>query len=53
MSSHAHLLCPALQLEVEKYEKGIMWLHELLYKTQFTKERLEIVGKKMMNDVAR
>lgn len=41
------------KLEVEKYEKGICWLHDLLYKTQFTKERLEIVGKKMMNDVAR
>ncbi|KAL9988958.1 hypothetical protein ACROYT_G003456 [Oculina patagonica] len=46
------LACVSLKLEVEKYEKGICWLHELLYKTQFTKERLEIVGKKMMNDVA-
>ena len=48
-------MCSArnLQLEVEKYEKGVNWLHDLLYKTQFTKERLEIVGKKMMNDVAR
>ena len=52
MSSHAHLLC-TYSLKLEKYEKGIQWLHELLYKTQFTKERLEIVGKKMMNDVAR
>ena len=39
--------------KLKKYEKGIQWLHDLLYKTQFTKERLEIVGKKMMNDVAR
>ncbi|XP_073242896.1 uncharacterized protein C05D11.1-like [Porites lutea] len=49
----SQLACVSLKLEVEKYEKGVNWLHDLLYKTQFTKERLEIVGKKMMNDVAR
>lgn len=46
------LACITLKLEVEKYEKGIRWLQDLLYKAQFTKDRLEIVGKKMMNDVA-
>ncbi|XP_015753164.1 PREDICTED: uncharacterized protein C3H1.02c-like [Acropora digitifera] len=49
----SQLACVSLKLEVEKYEKGVHWLHELLYKTQFTKDRLEIVGRKMMNDVAR
>jgi Zn-dependent M16 (insulinase) family peptidase len=35
-----------LKFEVSKYQKGIQWLKELLWNTQFTKERLKVgVGK--------
>ena len=41
------------QVEVEKYTKGVLWLHELLYQVQFTPERLKVLITTMTNDVAR
>ncbi|XP_048587317.1 uncharacterized protein C05D11.1 isoform X1 [Nematostella vectensis] len=41
----------SLKMEAEKYTKGVRWLHEILYKTQMSKERLDIVAKKMINEV--
>ena len=41
------------KVEIEKYKRGVQWLQELLYQTQFVAERLKIVASKMMNDVAR
>ena len=41
------------QVEVDKYEKGIIWLRELLYQTEFTKDRLKIVATQLANDVAK
>ncbi|KAK3733082.1 hypothetical protein QZH41_008418 [Actinostola sp. cb2023] len=46
------LACVVFKVEAAKYEKGVKWLHEILYKTVITKERLDIVAKKMINDVA-
>ena len=40
-------------MEAEKYARGVKWVQEVLYKIQFTAERLTIVANKMMNDVAR
>ncbi|XP_022082849.1 uncharacterized protein C05D11.1-like [Acanthaster planci] len=42
-----------VKVEVEKYTKGVQWLQELLYQTQFVADRLKIVANKMTNDVAR
>ena len=42
-----------MQVEAEKYAAGVKWLKEVLYGIQFTKERLLVVAKKMINDVSR
>ncbi|XP_054014823.1 uncharacterized protein C05D11.1-like isoform X1 [Hylaeus anthracinus] len=41
-----------LHLEIEKYEKGVQWIKELLYETELTPDRLKIVAAKTINDVA-
>ncbi|XP_071875981.1 uncharacterized protein C05D11.1 [Bombus fervidus] len=41
-----------LHLEMEKYEKGVQWIKELLYETKLTPDRLKITAAKMVNDVA-
>lgn len=41
-----------LDLEMEKYEKGVQWIKELLYETKLTPDRLKITAAKMVNDVA-
>ncbi|KAJ8970899.1 hypothetical protein NQ317_009051 [Molorchus minor] len=41
-----------LQVEASKYEIGLRWLRELLYKTVFTTERLKVIAMKMNNTVA-
>lgn len=41
-----------LQVDTAKYERGISWLKEILYKTVFTTERLKIIATKMANDIA-
>ena len=42
----------SLQVEAAKYENGINWLHNLLFKTKFTAERLKVIALKMNNAVA-
>lgn len=37
---------------MEKYEKGVQWIKELLYETKLTPDRLKITAAKMVNDVA-
>lgn len=41
-----------LKVEEEKYNKGVDWLKDLLYHTQFTVERLKIIAQKMANSIA-
>ncbi|KAF3427311.1 hypothetical protein E2986_02562 [Frieseomelitta varia] len=41
-----------LHLEMEKYEKGVQWIKELLYETKLTPDRLKITATKIVNDVA-
>ena len=41
------------QVELEKYDRGVRWLREVLFNVKFTKERLLVVATKMINDVAR
>lgn len=49
---YAHTTSLMLQLEPDKYEKGIKWIRELLYQTKLTPERLRIIAAKIVNDVA-
>lgn len=42
-----------MQVEAAKYETGLRWMRELLYKTVFTAERLKVIATKMLNSVAR
>ncbi|KAL7287806.1 hypothetical protein TKK_0018181 [Trichogramma kaykai] len=41
-----------LQVEVDKYDKGVKWINDLLYNTRLTAERLKIISTKIINDVA-
>ncbi|OWF39921.1 uncharacterized protein C05D11.1-like [Mizuhopecten yessoensis] len=41
-----------LQLEKDKYEKGIQLMKELLYRSKFTVDRLKIVAQRLASDVA-
>ncbi|XP_011145031.2 uncharacterized protein C05D11.1 [Harpegnathos saltator] len=50
--SYSHTVNLMLQLELEKYEKGVQWIKELLYDTELTVDRLKIIATKMVNDVA-
>lgn len=49
---YSHTVSIMLQVEEAKFERGIQWLRELLYETQFTTERLQIIATKMSNHVA-
>lgn len=49
---YSHTVSIMLQVEEAKYKRGIEWLRELLYQTQFTVERLQIIATKMSNHVA-
>lgn len=40
-------------MERSQYERGVQWLHDLLYLTQMTADRVKIVGTKMLKDVTR
>lgn len=50
--SYGHTVSIMLQVENSKYEKGISWLREILYQTVFTIDRLKIIAKKIINEVA-
>ena len=42
----------SLKVEVSKYQKGINWLRELLFDVQFLEERIKVVAKRMVSDLA-
>lgn len=42
----------SLKVEVSKYEKGINWLREILFEVEFLEERIKVVGKRMVSDLA-
>ncbi|KAJ8921035.1 hypothetical protein NQ315_015831 [Exocentrus adspersus] len=50
--SYSQTCTVTLQVEASKYEIGLRWLRELLYKTVFTAERLKVVAMKMNNSVS-
>ncbi|XP_033227850.1 uncharacterized protein C05D11.1-like [Belonocnema kinseyi] len=49
---YSHAANLLLQVELSKYTKGVQWIKELLYKTEFPPERLKIIAAKIINDVA-
>ena len=46
------ILAVMVKVELEKYEKGLKWLSELLYSTQFIADRIKTVATRMVNDIA-
>lgn len=50
--SYAQTATVFLQVETAKFERGVQWLQEILYRTVFTKERLEVIAQKMINTVS-
>lgn len=42
----------SMQVEKSKYCKAIQWLRELLYKTNFTPERIKTVVTKLVSDIS-
>lgn len=50
--SYSQTATLAIQVETSKYEKGMQWLQELLYKTKFTLDRIKVIALKMNNTVA-
>ncbi|XP_066250958.1 uncharacterized protein C05D11.1-like [Euwallacea similis] len=50
--SYSQSVTLSLQLETSKYQKGLNWIEDLLYHTQFTAERLKVIALKMSNAVA-
>lgn len=49
---YAQTCTALLQVEAAKFEKGVQWMREILYKTIFTKERIEVIAQKIVNEVA-
>ncbi|KAK7094598.1 uncharacterized protein C05D11.1-like [Littorina saxatilis] len=47
-----HLLVAEVKVEEEKYEKGVEWLRDILYGTQFTAERLKIIANRKIGDIS-
>ncbi|XP_023238185.1 uncharacterized protein C05D11.1-like [Centruroides sculpturatus] len=49
----AQLITLYFKVEEEKYQKGIQWIHELLYKTKFTADRIQVYVKRMLKRITR
>lgn len=42
----------SLQVEQKKFEVGIDWLTNLLFKTEFSVERIKVCANKMANEIS-
>lgn len=40
-----------IKVDGSKFEKAIQWLHDILWNTKFTAERLKIVASQILNDI--
>lgn len=40
-----------LKVNASKFEKAVQWLHDILWNTKFTAERLKIVASQILNDI--
>ena len=49
--SYSHLLALGMQIEMEKIEVGMDWIRKILWKTQWSGERIKVVANKMAGDV--
>ena len=45
-------LVAEVKVEEEKYERGVQWLRDVLYGTQFTAERLKIIANRKIGDIS-
>ncbi|RZF32151.1 hypothetical protein LSTR_LSTR004014 [Laodelphax striatellus] len=49
---YSHTAFLSLQVEPEKYVRGIQWLRELLYQLVISEERISIIAQKLINDAS-
>ncbi|KAK3859607.1 hypothetical protein Pcinc_034292 [Petrolisthes cinctipes] len=42
-----------IKVEMGKYERGIQWLREILFQSQFTTERVQVKAKKLINSIGK
>ena len=42
----------ALKLEREKFSRGVEWIHDLVYRVVFAKERVKVIATKLENSIA-
>lgn len=50
--SYANTISITLQVEVEKYERGVQWLREILYKTEFSVDRVKGTALRVLNEIS-
>ncbi|EDV28100.1 uncharacterized protein TRIADDRAFT_21141 [Trichoplax adhaerens] len=51
--SFAQAAVITLKADAAKYDRCVKWMHELVYRSQITAERLKSVGTKIKKDIAR
>lgn len=42
----------SMQVEISKYDKAVQWFREILYKTNFTPERIKTVVTRLISDIS-
>ncbi|KAG7174925.1 Peptidase M16 inactive domain and insulinase-containing protein [Homarus americanus] len=40
-----------LKTEMSKYEKGVQWMHDILFKSRFTTQRVKVKANKLVNSI--
>ncbi|XP_069943754.1 uncharacterized protein C05D11.1 isoform X1 [Cherax quadricarinatus] len=40
-----------LKVEMPKYERGVQWMHEILFKSQFSAHRVKVKATKLINSI--
>lgn len=48
----SNIISLSLQVEIKKFETGINWLSNLLFKTEFTVERIKVCATKLANEIS-
>ena len=51
--AHCQIAVVMLQLQKDKYARGVDWLHDILRRTVFSADRVAVIANKMASDVSR
>ena len=50
-NNFVHYACFSIKVETAKYDEGVRWLHDLLYHSHFTADRLQTAASKILQDL--